>query len=89
MTASPAARLHDPTDHGGQVKTASATVDINSLGAARLGDTVTCPIHGDNLIVSNCSSTVDWNARAAAHVGSVSACGSKITAGSPNLTVGV
>ena len=42
--AGPAARIGDPTSHGGAVAAGSPTVFIDGLPAARLGDFATCPV---------------------------------------------
>jgi uncharacterized Zn-binding protein involved in type VI secretion len=44
--------LGDPTTHGGVVKTASSTFEMETgKHVALLGDIVTCPQHGDNPII--------------------------------------
>ncbi|MFT3847630.1 MAG: PAAR domain-containing protein [Propionivibrio sp.] len=43
-------RLGDPTTHGGQVVSASATRFINGKQVARKGDQVTCPIPGHDTV---------------------------------------
>ncbi|MFT3847276.1 MAG: PAAR domain-containing protein [Propionivibrio sp.] len=43
-------RLGDPTTHGGQVVSASATYVINDKRVARMGDYVTCPIPGHGTV---------------------------------------
>ncbi len=40
----------DATSHGGKVQTGSALFDIKGKAIARLGDKVSCPIHGENAI---------------------------------------
>jgi uncharacterized Zn-binding protein involved in type VI secretion len=44
--------LGDATDHGGKVISGSPVHDIGGKPVARLGDTVDCPVHGENRIVS-------------------------------------
>ncbi|KVL28906.1 hypothetical protein WS98_26620 [Burkholderia territorii] len=43
--------LGDTTTHGGGVKTASSTFDLDGRKVALLHDVVSCPEHGDNPIV--------------------------------------
>ncbi|MGS0891685.1 PAAR domain-containing protein [Burkholderia stagnalis] len=45
-------RLGDATTHGGIVKTASSTFDLDGRKVALLHDVVSCPEHGDNPISS-------------------------------------
>jgi uncharacterized Zn-binding protein involved in type VI secretion len=74
---SPAARLGDATNHGGFLTSGSATVRIESLPAARLGDSATCPLftgpvpHVGGPIVGGFSATVLIQGVPAARVGSV------------------
>jgi uncharacterized Zn-binding protein involved in type VI secretion len=41
----------DATSHGGKILTGSDRIKVNGRRAARVGDKVSCPIHGDNEIV--------------------------------------
>lgn len=43
-------RKGDKTTHGGSVLTASTTMIYGGLGAARKGDKVSCPEHGETTI---------------------------------------
>jgi uncharacterized Zn-binding protein involved in type VI secretion len=44
----------DPTSHGGIVKTASSTFELEpGRMVALYRDIVTCPIHGDNAIIES------------------------------------
>lgn len=43
-------RLGDPTTHGGQVVSASATRFINGKQVARMGDHATCPLPGHGIV---------------------------------------
>lgn len=47
----PMAALGDGTSHGGKIIKVSGTVLIDGRLAARIGDWVSCPMHGDNQIV--------------------------------------
>jgi uncharacterized Zn-binding protein involved in type VI secretion len=73
----PAARLGDPTNHGGVVLTGAATVMIGGQPAARVNDMATCPVvppqpgpppHVGGPIVTG-SSTVRIGGRPAARAG--------------------
>lgn len=41
----------DSTSHGGKILTGSDRIKVKGCRAARIGDKVSCPIHGDNEIV--------------------------------------
>ena len=41
----------DATSHGGKILTGSERIKVKGRRAARVGDKVSCPIHGDNEIV--------------------------------------
>ncbi|MFM0327921.1 PAAR domain-containing protein [Caballeronia glebae] len=41
----------DATSHGGKVLTGTDRIKVKGRRAARVGDMVSCPIHGDNPIV--------------------------------------
>ncbi|WP_423369138.1 PAAR domain-containing protein [Burkholderia sp. LMG 32019] len=41
----------DATSHGGKILTGSDRIKVKGRRAARVGDKVSCPIHGDNEIV--------------------------------------
>lgn len=51
-------RLGDGHSHGGNVITASGTVFAEGPGVARIGDLVSCPIHGVNPIVSGSGNVI-------------------------------
>jgi uncharacterized Zn-binding protein involved in type VI secretion len=45
-------RLNDPTSHGGKVVGVAAThFTVGGVAVARVGDRITCPLHGDGTIV--------------------------------------
>lgn len=81
------ARLNDPISHGGNIITASGDVLTNGLGTARVGDQVSCAIHGINRIVGG-ASTTHTNSPMTARVGDACECGATISAGSPDRDVG-
>ena len=43
QAGNPAARVNDPTSHGGLIRTGSSTVHIGGLPAARVDDFASCP----------------------------------------------
>jgi len=49
----------DATSHGGKILTGSDRVKVKGRRAARVGDKVSCPIHGDNEIVEGSGRTRD------------------------------
>lgn len=51
----------DATSHGGVILTGSDRIKVKGRRAARVGDRVSCPIHGDNAIVEGSSSMKDGN----------------------------
>ena len=73
-------RLDDPTLHGGVVKTASSTFDIDGKMVALLHDIVTCPQHGDNPIVESGEGYDDEDGRKWAVDGCKTQCGSVVRA---------
>jgi uncharacterized Zn-binding protein involved in type VI secretion len=76
-------RLGDPGSHGGAVTTGSPDTFANGLKVARVGDTYSCPIHGDNPITSGSPDTYA-NGQRVARVGDSTACGATLTDGSPD-----
>ena len=92
----PAARLGDPTAHGGVVAVGSPNVLVNGQPAAGVGDLHVCPMcspgpHvGGPILVG--SPTVLVNGKPMARVGDACACAAPapdvILAGSPNVLVG-
>ena len=78
------ARLGDTTDHGGVIITSSPDTLSNGILIARVGDLVSCPIHGVNPIISGSTTGVLVNDKICAIVGSKTACGSTVITGSPD-----
>lgn len=70
--------LGDITDHGGHVITASSTHVQGGRPVARVGDTVTCPLHGDNAIQGRSPVLIDGQPMA--FEGMTTACGSHLIA---------
>ncbi|RIX78345.1 PAAR domain-containing protein [Acidovorax cavernicola] len=71
--------LHDKTDHGGFVITASENTSIDDRRVARVGDMVSCPRpgHGINPIVTG-SDCVTLDGRRVARHGDRAACGCRL-----------
>jgi uncharacterized Zn-binding protein involved in type VI secretion len=78
--AGPLIRLGDKTSHGGTVVEASLTSDIGGIGIARVGDKVTCPVHGDQVIASG-DVTMVVDGKPAARHGDRAGCGATLIAG--------
>lgn len=76
----PLIRLGDKTSHGGSVVEASAYSDSGGIGIARMGDKVSCPIHGTNPIASG-DATLIIDGKPAARHGDKTSCGSILIAG--------
>lgn len=72
-------RLGDPTDHGGQVISASSTMRYDGRFVARKGDQVSCPKHNlrPNLIIDGDESTMDHGVPVARH-GYQAMCGCRL-----------
>ncbi len=49
----------DATSHGGKILTGSNRITVKGRRAARIGDRVSCPIHGDNEIVEGSDRVMD------------------------------
>jgi uncharacterized Zn-binding protein involved in type VI secretion len=49
----------DDTSHGGKVLTGSDRIKVGGRRAARVGDRVSCPEHGENDIIEGSSSMKD------------------------------
>lgn len=64
----------DLTTHGGKVVKASGSFTIDGRRAARLGDPLTCPMHGISVIVQGDAATLDEGIPLALH-GHRGACG--------------
>lgn len=78
--AGPLIRLGDKTSHGGTVVEASMVSDIGGIGIARVGDKVSCPVHGSQTIVSG-DMTLIVDGKPVARHGDEVSCGAKLIAG--------
>lgn len=81
------ALLDDPTSHGGKVKTASSTYVLDGRRAARVGDIVSCPIHGDNPLTEGGDGMTD-EGRPLAVTGCRSQCGSVVLPSYSGVKIG-
>jgi uncharacterized Zn-binding protein involved in type VI secretion len=70
----------DSTSHGGKILTGSDRIKVKGRRAARVGDMVSCPIHGNNEIAEGGSIPLS---RAGDHT----QCGSFLIATSDGATV--
>ena len=67
----------DITDHNGQVLTGSATVKSAGRNIARAGDSVSCPIHGENRILATGNHAL-LEGQEVAYEGTLTECGSRL-----------
>ena len=75
----PLIRVDDPTSHGGKVLAGSAKMIVDGKPVARVGDKVSCPIHGDTTIASG-SPTYITDGQPTARDGDTTACGATLKA---------
>lgn len=70
------------TTHGGTVVQGSATLTINGVPVACIGDKVTCPIsgHGGTTTIISGDQTLVINGKAVARQGDKTACGAVLMA---------
>lgn len=73
-------RLGDKTSHRGSVMEASPHSDSGAVPVARVGDKVSCPIHG-NTTISSGDTTLIIDGKPAARHGDKTACGATLIAG--------
>ncbi|MHB0998221.1 MAG: PAAR domain-containing protein [Armatimonadota bacterium] len=81
------ARVGDSTSHGGSITSGAAFSFANGQAIARIGDSVSCPEHGDGTIVSG-SDSVSVEGSPVARVGDSTSCGASITSGSSDVEAG-
>jgi uncharacterized Zn-binding protein involved in type VI secretion len=79
-------RLGDKTSSGGVVLTASDKRVIMGKGIARVGDSVSCPKHGNNSIVEG-DSTITDQGIAVAFNGHKTACGCSLISSLSNVGI--
>lgn len=75
----PVIRVGDSTSHGGAVEEGSAHFIVDGKPVARVGDKVSCPLHGGTTIDSG-SETYVTDGRPTARDGDTTACGATLTA---------
>ncbi|SCU98349.1 conserved hypothetical protein [Cupriavidus necator] len=80
-------RIGDDNDHGGKVLTGSTTMKFGKRGVARKGDKVSCPLHGENVIIEGSEMFRDGGVPVALH-GHQCACGCRLIASFPNANIG-
>lgn len=66
--------------------TASATVFTDGIAACRDGDTLACPVHGDNPVTGTGKTLIERRRRI--RIGDEAACGAIMTQGSPTTSCG-
>jgi uncharacterized Zn-binding protein involved in type VI secretion len=71
--------LGDKTSHRGTVVEASGQTFTGNRAVARVGDKVTCPVHGNNVIASGDTSVIIDGA-ALARAGDKTSCGAVLIA---------
>ncbi|MYN20127.1 PAAR domain-containing protein [Rugamonas sp. FT107W] len=76
----PVIRIGDHTSHGGVVKTGSTEFIVDGKGVARLGDTVSCPLHPSETAINSGSETYITDGKPTARDGDTTACGAKLIA---------
>jgi uncharacterized Zn-binding protein involved in type VI secretion len=76
----------DSTSHGGKILTGSDRINVRGRRAARVGDMVSCPLHGDNEIVEGGSSMKDGDVPLS-RGGDRTRCGSVLIASSDGAKV--
>ncbi|QTO51829.1 PAAR domain-containing protein [Burkholderia latens] len=86
VRARPAVCLGDATTHGGVVKTASSTFDLDGRKVALLHDVVTCPEHGDNPIVECSEGYSEGDRKWVMHMCRTH-CGSHVIANSTGMKI--
>ncbi|WP_019450574.1 PAAR domain-containing protein [Cupriavidus sp. BIS7] len=76
----------DKTTHGGVILTGSDRITVKGRRAARQGDLVSCPIHGENRILGGTTRMTDGGVPLARD-GDVTECGSVLIATTTGATV--
>ena len=71
--------LGDKTSHNGRVLEASTHSDSGGIGIARVGDKVSCPIHGNGTIASG-DMTMIVDGKPVARQGDKTSCGAALIA---------
>ncbi len=85
MATNPVARLGDTSSHGGQITTAATNTKVEGQFVARVNDTLNCPAHGPNPILTG-SPKLEAEGQQVARSGSVTQCGAVIIGGATKTT---
>lgn len=80
-------RVGDTMTHGARLIFGSPTKLVDNLPVIRIGDLVSCPIHGNNPIVSGCSPNVQSEGLFVSRLGAMSACGAMVISGSTTMEI--
>ncbi|WEY41568.1 PAAR domain-containing protein [Paraburkholderia sp. SUR17] len=78
--------LGDPTTHGGVIKTASSTFNLDGRKVALWYDIVSCPQHGDNPIIECAEGYSEDGRKWAVHLCRTQ-CGSQVIARSTGMNI--
>lgn len=78
--ANPVARLGDTSDHGGSIITSASQTYCEGKLVARVGDILSCPIHGPNPITTG-SPNYPTEGALTARTSSKTVCGATIIGG--------
>ena len=76
----------DATSHGGKVLTGTDRIKVKGRRAARIGDMVSCPVHGDNRIIEG-GSQIKLGTTLLARDGDHTECGAYLIASSGGASV--
>lgn len=81
-------RLNDTTSHGGKVASVGAThFTVGGSAVARIGDKVTCPLHGPGTIIEG-DARHKIDGIAVAYEGHQTSCGAALQASDPRFVRG-
>lgn len=81
----PVSRIGDTSSHGGSL-TATPVINTwcNNRKVCTIGATLSCPIHGDNPIVSTPVVNIWVDGNKLSTIGATTQCGATISSGSPD-----
>lgn len=79
--------LGDATSHGGNVVSASSTLEIDGKRAALFNDVVSCPVHGNNVIIE-CDFSYEEDGKGIVTHGCKTACGAVVMASCQDMEIG-
>ncbi len=78
-------RIGDPSDHGGEMVSASGHFTVNGKQVCVSGDMHQCPIHGHGTTPVTSTSKTKSNGKSVVRVGDVAGCGAVLIQGSGNV----